>query len=78
MDSRHGGQCLTYPTDLHRVGARRAPIVDPFMFGGRGGTPRLRRERPIDFTQDYYYFQHGSREEILQYCKNVGFALDLP
>ena len=31
------------------------------------------RERPINFSDDVFYFQHGSAEEILQYKKLTGF-----
>lgn len=28
------------------------------------------RERPIDFRSEYYYFQHGTESELLEYEKN--------
>lgn len=31
------------------------------------------RERPINFNDDAFYFQHGSVEEVLQYRKLTGF-----
>jgi hypothetical protein len=31
------------------------------------------RERPINFTDDDFYFQHGSAEELAQYRKLTGF-----
>ena len=27
------------------------------------------RERPIDFTDEVFYFQHGSKEELEKYLK---------
>jgi hypothetical protein len=38
--------------------------VLPFGYG---------RERPIDFSDDAFYFQHGSAEEILRYRQRTGF-----
>lgn len=29
------------------------------------------RTRPIDFEQPYYYFQHGSEEELKDYCSKI-------
>ncbi len=31
------------------------------------------RERPINFNDDTFYFQHGTAEELLQYRKRAGF-----
>jgi len=31
------------------------------------------RERPINFSDDEFYFQHGSAEEVVQYRKLTGF-----
>jgi hypothetical protein len=38
--------------------------VLPFGYG---------RDRPINFSDDAFYFQQGSSEEILQYRKRAGF-----
>ena len=31
------------------------------------------RERPIDFNDEVFYFQHGSAEELIEYKKRTGF-----
>jgi hypothetical protein len=31
------------------------------------------RDRPINFNDDVFYFQHGSADELLQYKKRTGF-----
>ena len=38
--------------------------VLPFGYG---------RERPINFDDDVYYFQHGTAAEVAQYRSRAGF-----
>ncbi len=33
------------------------------------------RNRPLDFSAERFYFQHGSADEIRRYCEVTGFAL---
>ena len=33
------------------------------------------RARPIDWEQPYFYFQHGSREEVEIYAEKTGFGV---
>jgi hypothetical protein len=47
---------------------RRLASFTPLPFGPGGYASRA----PVDFAQPYFYFQHGSEEEVARYREKIG------